>query len=67
MTRRNSVFSSARIRSGVSEDSSARKAAGTGMPRLTGLPGSGAEGQDTYAAQVAAVQRGARNEHCANA
>ncbi|MHB9757496.1 STM4014 family protein [Streptomyces sp. BYX5S] len=25
------------------------------LPRLTGLPGSGAEGQDTYAAQVAAV------------
>jgi glutathione synthase/RimK-type ligase-like ATP-grasp enzyme len=27
------------------------------LPRLTGLPGSGAEGQDTYAAQVAAVVR----------
>jgi glutathione synthase/RimK-type ligase-like ATP-grasp enzyme len=27
------------------------------LPRLTGLPGSGAEGLDTYAAQVAAVQR----------
>ncbi|MET7740947.1 STM4014 family protein [Streptomyces sp. NPDC005385] len=26
------------------------------LPRLTGLPGSGAEGLDTYAAQVAAVQ-----------
>ncbi|MGW0582677.1 hypothetical protein ACWD25_43705, partial [Streptomyces sp. NPDC002920] len=25
------------------------------LPRLTGLPGSGAEGMDTYAAQVAAV------------
>ncbi|MFE9773263.1 STM4014 family protein [Streptomyces sp. NPDC005931] len=28
------------------------------LPRLTGLPGSGAEGLDTYAAQVAAVLRG---------
>lgn len=28
------------------------------LPRLTGLPGSGAEGADTYAAQVAAVVRG---------
>ncbi|MET7292979.1 STM4014 family protein [Streptomyces griseoloalbus] len=27
------------------------------LPRLTGLPGSGAEGLDTYAAQIAAVQR----------
>lgn len=27
------------------------------LPNLTGLPGSGAEGLDTYAAQVAAVQR----------
>ena len=27
------------------------------LPRLTGLPGSGAEGQDTYAAQIAAVVR----------
>lgn len=27
------------------------------LPRLTGLPGSGAEGQDTYAAQVAAALR----------
>ncbi|WP_031088922.1 STM4014 family protein [Streptomyces sp. NRRL WC-3549] len=27
------------------------------LPRLTGLPGSGAEGMDTYAAQVAAVLR----------
>jgi hypothetical protein len=27
------------------------------LPRLTGLPGSGAEGLDTYAAQVAAVLR----------
>ncbi|MET9381827.1 STM4014 family protein [Streptomyces sp. NPDC002928] len=27
------------------------------LPRLTGLPGSGAEGRDTYAAQVAAVLR----------
>ena len=26
------------------------------LPRLTGLPGSGAEGLDTYAAQVAAVR-----------
>jgi hypothetical protein len=25
------------------------------LPRLTGLPGSGAEGMDTYAAQVAAA------------
>lgn len=30
------------------------------LPRLTGLPGSGAEGLDTYAAQVAAVQNRAR-------
>ncbi|MFG3284448.1 STM4014 family protein [Streptomyces sp. NPDC048111] len=29
------------------------------LPRLTGLPGSGAEGLDTYAAQVAAVRSGA--------
>ncbi|MEE1940711.1 STM4014 family protein [Streptomyces sp. TRM 70361] len=29
------------------------------LPRLTGLPGSRAEGRDTYAAQVAAVVRGA--------
>lgn len=28
------------------------------LPRLTGLPGSGAEGLDTYAAQVAAVRDG---------
>lgn len=28
------------------------------LPRLTGLPGSGAEGLDTYAAQVAAALRG---------
>ncbi|MGW6023879.1 STM4014 family protein [Streptomyces sp. NPDC055099] len=27
------------------------------LPRLTGLPGSGAEGLDTYAAQIAAVRR----------
>ncbi|MFD7874117.1 STM4014 family protein [Streptomyces sp. NPDC059766] len=27
------------------------------LPRLTGLPGSGAEGRDTYAAQVAAILR----------
>ncbi|WP_138896226.1 STM4014 family protein [Streptomyces chryseus] len=37
------------------------------LPRLTGLPGSGAEGLDTYAAQVAAVQRAVprttRNHH----
>ncbi|MEV8596005.1 STM4014 family protein [Streptomyces sp. NPDC052012] len=37
------------------------------LPRLTGLPGSGAEGLDTYAAQVAAVrhrhQRHHRHEH----
>ncbi|MGW2050563.1 STM4014 family protein [Streptomyces sp. NPDC001858] len=33
------------------------------LPRLTGLPGSGAEGLDTYAAQVAAVLRdSARHE-----
>ncbi|WP_328665955.1 STM4014 family protein [Streptomyces sp. NBC_00322] len=31
------------------------------LPNLTGLPGSGAEGMDTYAAQVAAVQRTTRN------
>ncbi|MFH8474009.1 STM4014 family protein [Streptomyces sp. NPDC018000] len=31
------------------------------LPRLTGLPGSGAEGLDTYAAQVAAVLNRARN------
>lgn len=37
------------------------------LPRLTGLPGSGAEGQDTYAAQVAAVLRRARNRHSASA
>lgn len=30
------------------------------LPRLTGLPGSGAEGLDTYAAQVAAVCRRSR-------
>lgn len=37
------------------------------LPRLTGLPGSGAEGLDTYAAQVAAaptaVRRAERKEH----
>lgn len=32
------------------------------LPRLTGLPGSGAEGLDTYAAQVAAVLERARND-----
>ncbi|MER5895026.1 STM4014 family protein [Streptomyces sp. NPDC001876] len=32
------------------------------LPRLTGLPGSGAEGLDTYAAQVAAVLDRARND-----
>ncbi|MFH8514472.1 STM4014 family protein [Streptomyces gelaticus] len=31
------------------------------LPRLTGLPGSGAEGLDTYAAQVAAVMNTARD------
>ncbi|MFF2330548.1 MULTISPECIES: STM4014 family protein [unclassified Streptomyces] len=31
------------------------------LPRLTGLPGSGAEGLDTYAAQVAAVMNRTRN------
>ncbi|MGW2594344.1 STM4014 family protein [Streptomyces sp. NPDC001515] len=31
------------------------------LPRLTGLPGSGAEGLDTYAAQVAAVLNRTRN------
>ncbi|MEU2250233.1 STM4014 family protein [Streptomyces sp. NPDC019224] len=31
------------------------------LPRLTGLPGSGAEGLDTYAAQIAAVLDRARN------
>ncbi|MFE7357346.1 STM4014 family protein [Streptomyces sp. NPDC057543] len=35
------------------------------LPRLTGLPGSGAEGQDTYAAQVAAVLNRARNHRAA--
>ncbi|MFI9105373.1 STM4014 family protein [Streptomyces fildesensis] len=35
------------------------------LPRLTGLPGSGAEEQDTYAAQVAAVLR--RERHRATA
>ncbi|MEU1488804.1 STM4014 family protein [Streptomyces sp. NPDC005776] len=34
------------------------------LPRLTGLPGSGAEGLDTYAAQIAAVLYRART-HCA--
>ncbi|MEU9478041.1 STM4014 family protein [Streptomyces sp. NPDC048191] len=34
------------------------------LPRLTGLPGSGAEGQDTYAAQVAAaLSRHAASHH----
>ncbi|WNI21081.1 STM4014 family protein [Streptomyces sp. ITFR-16] len=33
------------------------------LPGLTGLPGSGAEGLDTYAAQVAAVLNRARNRH----
>ncbi|MFF0749092.1 STM4014 family protein [Streptomyces sp. NPDC004267] len=33
------------------------------LPRLTGLPGSGAEGLDTYAAQVAALLRGPRPRH----
>jgi hypothetical protein len=41
------------------------------LPGLTGLPGSGAEGLDTYAAQVAAVLSGTlsgtRNEHRAHA
>ncbi|MFE7466514.1 STM4014 family protein [Streptomyces sp. NPDC057499] len=32
------------------------------LPRLTGLDGSGAEGLDTYAAQVAAVMNRARND-----
>jgi len=32
------------------------------LPRLTGLPGSGAEGLDTYAAQIAAVLERARND-----
>jgi glutathione synthase/RimK-type ligase-like ATP-grasp enzyme len=35
------------------------------LPGLTGMPGSGAEGQDTYAAQVAAVLRGTRNHRSA--
>ncbi|MFF2959268.1 STM4014 family protein [Streptomyces sp. NPDC057963] len=35
------------------------------LPRLTGLPGSGAEGRDTYAAQVAAVLNRARNHRAA--
>ncbi|EFL22035.1 conserved hypothetical protein [Streptomyces himastatinicus ATCC 53653] len=33
------------------------------LPRLTGLPGSGAEGQDTYAAQIAAVVRAHGEDH----
>ncbi|MFE6041363.1 STM4014 family protein [Streptomyces sp. NPDC056452] len=37
------------------------------LPRLTGLPGSGAEGLDTYAAQVAAVLDRARNERAVTA
>ncbi|THA70991.1 hypothetical protein E6P78_06925 [Streptomyces sp. A0958] len=37
------------------------------LPRLTGLPGSGAEGLDTYAAQVAAVLDRARNTRVAPA
>ncbi|WP_405997398.1 STM4014 family protein [Streptomyces sp. NBC_00829] len=43
------------------------------LPRLTGLPGSGAEGLDTYAAQIAAVRRRiaapgrTRNDHRASA
>ncbi|MFE9643695.1 STM4014 family protein [Streptomyces sp. NPDC006365] len=41
------------------------------LPRLTGLPGSGAEGLDTYAAQVAAVpaavRRTEREEHAHDA
>ncbi|MFD3436633.1 STM4014 family protein [Streptomyces sp. NPDC058685] len=42
------------------------------LPGLTGLPGSGAEGQDTYAAQIAAIHRAAdpgrrRNVHRATA
>ncbi|MGW8886502.1 STM4014 family protein [Streptomyces sp. NPDC055749] len=36
------------------------------LPRLTGLPGSGAENLDTYAAQVAAAANRTRN-HCADA
>ncbi|MFF0287102.1 STM4014 family protein [Streptomyces sp. NPDC005262] len=36
------------------------------LPRLTGLPGSGAEGLDTYAAQVAAVLNRARNHRAPN-
>ncbi|MFD4689651.1 STM4014 family protein [Streptomyces sp. NPDC058463] len=37
------------------------------LPRLTGLPGSGAEGLDTYAAQVAAVLDRARNDRAVTA
>ncbi|GAA3378452.1 hypothetical protein GCM10020367_57990 [Streptomyces sannanensis] len=37
------------------------------LPRLTGLPGSGAEGLDTYAAQVAAVLHGRSRNHRASA
>jgi hypothetical protein len=33
------------------------------LPRLTGLPGSGAEGLDTYAAQVAAAERRHEEHH----
>ncbi|MFT2016644.1 STM4014 family protein [Streptomyces sp. 796.1] len=35
------------------------------LPRLTGLPGSGAEGRDTYGAQVAAVLREEHHRHVA--
>ncbi|ATW51737.1 STM4014 family protein [Streptomyces peucetius] len=37
------------------------------LPRLAGLPGSGAEGLDTYAAQVAAILSRTRNDHRAHA
>ncbi|MER0244090.1 STM4014 family protein [Streptomyces sp. HSW2009] len=35
------------------------------LPRLTGLPGSGAEGRDTYGAQVATVLREEHHRHVA--
>jgi glutathione synthase/RimK-type ligase-like ATP-grasp enzyme len=37
------------------------------LPRLTGLPGSGAEGLDTYGAQIAAVLDRARNDRVTDA
>ncbi|WP_329042046.1 STM4014 family protein [Streptomyces sp. NBC_00178] len=37
------------------------------LPRLTGLPGSGAEGLDTYGAQIAAVLHRTRNDRATHA